>query len=387
MKTINIIKSLLILGLALGISACDKYEYEEVVQTFKVVETNYSDGQKASEGFIRVNESGFTVSTDAAWLKAETVEEKLIKVSLSENKSEEARTANVILTKGDMVQRVPIMQMGQINYVQDLNDVTLDRDQLTKTFAVQLDNPAQIKLKAAEGSTAGTDWLKAEIKKGKLVLTAQNLPADLKPRELELNIEAGLYNKTIKVKQVWGKPKYEDILGKYTLEYVAGGHPLEIDPNADNPRVQAEVRIKKLKQGKSFILQGLAAPIRLEWDAENHILVIPTGVELKKPNSLKKNQILLLSASGNGYKNENGEADFNFYLDKEKYYFKGNWEDSTTLNDLKFDFPPVEVDGTKAYGLHFWIGNTETSENDGIYKGEDGNGIHTISEFSLTKKP
>ncbi len=379
MKTRNIIiKSLLTLGLVLGFSSCDKYEYEEEVSTFKVVETNYSDSREASEGFIRVNEEGFSVKTDAVggWLKAELKEPMLVKVIIAQNTSPEARTANVILTKGDEVQRIPIMQLGVRDFIKDFKDVTLDRDGRKFTFITHTDNPAKVTIKALEGSTAPTDWLKTEAKDGKLILMADKLPEGTTERELALTVEAGLYKKSIKVKQIWGKPKYADVIGKYLLDY---------KPKAGEAQVQAEVEIKQSKEGETFKLHGLVAPITLKWDQENHSLIIPLGAQ-ENPASFQPNELLVLSAAGLGYKNADGKKNLELKWDKE-YYFKGQWVNTTTDVNLMFTFPPAGAEGKdKLHGLLFWKYDLNTESYIEDYKGEDGNGIYSISDFTLTKK-
>lgn len=379
MKTINvIIKSLLALGLLLGISSCKKYEYEEVIKTFKVLETNYSDSRNASEGFIRVNEEGFTVTTDAVggWLKAELVEPTLVKVLIAQNSGEEARTANVILTKGNEVERVPIMQLGVRNFIKGFKDIIFERDGGQYALAMQTDSPAKVNVEYLTSTSSSSNWLEAEIKDGKLVLIASELPKGAAGQEAKLTIEAGLFKKTVLVKQIWGKPKYADVIGKYLLDYA---------PKAGDAKVQTEVEIKQDKLGESFMLIGLAAPIKLTWDKETYSLIIPLGKQ-KTPASFKKTEVLMLTAAGLGYKNADGSENFDLNWSK-PYFPKGQWVDTTTDANMMFTFAPSGEEGkNKLHGLLLWKRDVEQNKHIKDYKGEDDKGIASISDFSLTKK-
>ncbi len=390
MKTINIIiKSVLILGVALGLASCNKYKYEEVVQSFKVLETNYSNSSKASEGSIRVNQEGFSVATDGDWLQAEVSEATLVKVLISENANAEARTANVILKKGEEVQRVPIMQMGIENYVIDLGDLNFKIEGEVREFSAKFDDKAVFTL-VPEKAGEPTDWLSYELKDGKLILTAAALPQDIGARSLDLMIEAGAYTKTIKVSQKF-LPSYEDVLGTYTIDYYAGVNYDKafegLDPKTVVPRSQAEVVITEKEKGKSFTLTGLAYPCTLLWDEKEHAVSVPTQDVLEVEKGKK---YITLSVSGNGYKKvEDGKVDWGFYDGSE---MKGFWKEGTSKAHLRFDFPPCKgLDGkgniktAEVHGLFFWIYIKDKGWG-GSYKGDDGKGIGILSDFFLVKK-
>ncbi len=381
----NIINKIsLSLAIVFGLFACNKYEYQAPVESFQVLETSYDASYKASEGFVKVTEADFEVSVDAEWLKAELKEATLVKLQLSENTSSYTRTANLILKKGEQIQSVPISQFGVVNEIADFENQKTGSPESSFEFPAQFVSPVNVMITDKDGNPV--DWLTYEIADGKLILKNTALPKELSSREAFVNIKAGLLDKTISITQVF-TPAYEDVIGTYTLDYYAGASWSKDFPGVDPAAVQrsqAEVTIKEKEKGKTFLLEGLAYPVLLTWDAKDaSIAIAPKEVEI-----VKDKQYLVMSISGNGYKKvEDGKPDWDFYGGS---VMKGFWKDGTSNANLRFDFPPCkgingkgELKTAEVHGLLFWIWEGGFK---GRYDGNDGKGIGVLSDFFLVKK-
>ncbi len=373
MKTINIISRIcLAVLIVLGLFACKKDKDLQNEAGLQVIQTTYDSSYTASEGFIKVSEAGFTLNVDAPWLKATVKDEKTISLKLEANASSFTRNAVVKISKGKSIQEVTITQFGRNDYSQGLRDITAERDGGVATIPVHFPSKATLTLSPAKKG-ASTDWVKAEIKDSKLIIKFEAFaPDQYDTREAFLKVEAGLFSKTVSLKQTWGKPRYKDILGDYVLQY---------KETQDGKTKQIDVRLENFTEKNTFVLMGLSVGVLLTWNEELGVLKFPS-MELPKPKNFNEKEQLFIGVCGNGYKGEDGVENNKIYP---KYAMLGKWIETTTKKNLMFVFPTFkEKDGKVIGGMFIY---KVTADGKIIpYPSLDGKGIHTISDFSLTRK-
>ncbi len=379
MKRRNIITKLFLSAFLLTLVLSCKDKKAEVLPDFEVVETVYNASCKASEGFIQMSDEGFKASTQDKWLKLE-VEGKKIKLFLSENTSSYTRNTVVLITKGALVEKVPVSQFGVKNDIKDFRSVSTDHLANEFRFVMNLANKAKIQIISDKGEPI--DWLTYELG-DELVLKCQALPSDLSTRFAYVIVEAGLMKKAIKFVQTYS-PNFKDILGTYTLDYFTS-----YENDETKQRKQVEVKIEELpllKGGKGLYLTGLAAEVPLKWDDVNKQIVIEPSI-LGGP--IGANIAYLIVGAWGAYKpmpdgSFNRKTEFN---DKEQYKFIGLWDTVSSASNLKFVFGSAGPKGKELDALALFLINTKPKKHwGGFYYGKTGDKVATIVDFSITKK-
>lgn len=333
-------------AIALSLAACSKDEAGETKPSIEVVKSNFSYTYEAGTGQIEVNADGFTVETDAPWLTA-TANGRTIALSLEKNEGAESRTANVIIKKGNDVQRVPITQMGVVN-VMSLSNLEFQRRGGEHRFPID-------KMDSQPELTPSDSWFSAELVGQELVVSVQPFPVGhTADRTATLRVRAGLFDRTITINQKYGVPEYADLLGTYTLRYKPFGLGAE---------QTASVTLVEKERGVSFTLQGLVSEITLQWNATTSALTLPLQsvdggqADLKFSNgvnSFDNNQGVTMVAPWNQDRTNPGYI----FSTTATYSYQGNTE--------------------AVKGFLLW------ANGGGWYR--SGQGINAIFDFTLTKQ-
>lgn len=281
-------------ALALGLASCSKdQDNPEAVASITVVSTSFDQAYTASTGRILVDQEGFEVKTDASWLKAVKDGAKSIALTIEKNETAESRTANVIITKAETVQRVPITQLGVIN-IMSLSNIEAQRQGSEHSFAIdQMDSEPKI--------TSSHDWITTSIE-GKVlkIKVAPFAPNQTDDRQGTVRVVAGLFDRTITVSQTYGVVAYADLLGQYDVVYTP---EYKMDPR------KAVLTLVQKEVGKSYTLKGLSLDITVLFDAKVAGLIIPTG-EQTGVQGLAAGEKLFLAGWGGGYPNASGQPDW-----------------------------------------------------------------------------
>ena len=159
------------------------------------------------------------------------------------------------------------------------------------------------------------------------------------------------------------------MLGDYTLTYIAA---------YQGEKKTADVKLIADQAKKGFILQGLAADIPVAFEEKTNTLTIKPQ-ELAKPQGVTAS--LILASYAGWFPGPNGKAtgDLTWAAD---YTYSATW-DAVSIEHPAFPFAPSEAGKTRGHhGLHFFL--FEGGSYKSAYSGTTG--IHTILEFSLTKK-
>lgn len=291
-------------SITLALSACDKDKNEVVSPnaSFYVVETTFDQAYTAGVGRILVSEEGFTVTTDADWLQAQKEGARAIVLTIAKNETAESRTANVIITKGDNVQRVPITQLGAVNTM-TLSDINTQRQGGEYTFSTE-------RMDTTPTVTVSDSWINYTLEGNELKIKvepfAQGVTED---RVGTVTVQAGLFSRTIRVTQVFGVIAYEDIIGTYTATFI---------PYHNQPQSQIPLTIEEKEKGKSFTLKGLAADLTIRYNAQTGAIIIPTGL-IAGATGLAAGETLVIGGWGCGIPDpDNGnKEDWGFNLDRD----------------------------------------------------------------------
>lgn len=182
-----------------------------------MVKTELPSGYLGGTGKITLSEGGFEVRTDADWLTATLVSGSTTElvVTVAQNSSEESRTANIILTKGDVQQRIPLTQLGIVNTLK-VEDVTIDR------LGATLELDASGLATTPTVSLSDDSWVSYRLQDGKLIFEveeATSLPASSLPRRSTVTIKTGLMTHSFVITQEYGRIANSEMLGAYTLAY------------------------------------------------------------------------------------------------------------------------------------------------------------------------
>lgn len=159
------------------------------------------------------------------------------------------------------------------------------------------------------------------------------------------------------------------MLGDYTLTYIAA---------YQGEKKTADVKLIADQAKTGFILQGLAADIPVAFEEKTNTLTIKPQ-ELAKPQGVTAS--LILASYAGLFPGADGQASANLTWGAE-YTYSATW-DAVSIEYPAFPFVPSEAAKKKGHhGLHFFL--FEGGSYKGPYSGTTG--IHTILEFSLTKK-
>lgn len=347
MKTINKF-AILTLAALLGLASCKKDDdYTAPVSEIEVVKSNFTYEYTAGTGRVELSHEDFSVETDAEWLHA-TKEGKAVILTLDKNEDSEARVGNVIVKKGQTVQRIPITQMGVVN-VMSLNNLEFTRHGGEDSFSID-------RMDSHPTFESSANWLTAEVVDGRLVVRAAAFPVGhTADRSATLRVRAGLFDRTISVIQKYGAIAYADMLGEYEVTYKFWDGR---DPQTVRLRLEAK------EQNKSFTLKGMIADVVVGFD--------PITSNLKIAYQTLDNNAARLAFT-------NGVNSLNW---SENLFMTGIWNKSfdtpiyTFSTEQKYNHDGVEQ---PINGFMFW---NNTNEG-GWYK--DGQGLNRLISFSFKK--
>lgn len=321
-------------ALALGLASCSKdQDSPEAVASITVVSTSFDQAYTASTGRILVDQEGFEVKTDASWLKAVKDGAKSIALTIEKNETAESRTANVIITKGETVQRVPITQLGVIN-IMSLSNIEAQRQGSEHSFAIdQMDSEPTI--------TASHDWITTSIE-GKVlkIKVAPFAPGQTDDRQGTVRVVAGLFDRTITVSQTYGVVAYADLLGEYEMSFV---------PYFGQPRKTITVTLEAKEVNKSFTLKGLAHDLLVLFNPKNAEVSIPTGVQTGGVGIPEGQQLVLVGWGGGIKKADSNEDDWTMQWNTEgtELCHKGSW--NKNFDNIVFTFAEAGFSSSKPY--------------------------------------
>lgn len=348
MKQLRYIGALLLtLVVGLVASSCKRDVYEEPTSSFQVVRTVFSSSNQASEGYIEVTESGFTYEAEADWVTLSQETPTRVKLAMAENPEPETRTTSIVLRKGATTLRVSVNQVGVIN------TAVLENQEFTETGGTFEVSTAQ--LVSTPMVEISHSWITYEIQEGKLVFTVAPFPTPGE-RVATVTIRAGLYAGTLTVRQVRGAILYSELLGAYTLYYRVFNN---VDPEYSTP-----VTLVQDVEGRSVLMRGLAADVRLNYD-------VNTGNFKLSPQSVADGaaKLYLWAAEDPGPFNESPEL-----------FLTGTWNQQISNPVYTFTSTQTIRYQEKDYqlsGFIFW--------GDKEYKGPSGTGISRVVQFRLVK--
>lgn len=354
MNTSKYIKSLLpCLVALLALVGCSSERYQEPVVSFQVVKAEVPSAFTAGEGFIDVTEEGFSIaSEDPSWLTAELESPRRVKVKLAKNDNPESRTASIILTKGETVQRIAVTQVGVVNQATMTDQTFARRGGTYEVSLEQMDSQPQVEMVA--------DWITYTIEAGKLIFTIAPLEGD--ERSASVRVRAGLFDRTITITQIYGAPTYEELLGDYTLDFIV---------EYNTPALQLDVALVVGEQGKSYRLSGLHNLVITYDERTGKMRLAPQAIAGGDPADFAYAWL-------SGY-----DGQWSLYSDA-KYYFEATWNRDEANPKFAFAAPnKVPIDNVEhtIRGLAFYNLGT------GAAKGWVRRGaVAAITNFSLTKK-
>lgn len=353
------------LTLLVGVSACKKSEPTTGMEkTLRVLSSEHNFTAEGGAGTIVLSQDGFTAQTEATWLKIGKVEGAKLSYTVEPFAEPSTRTALVVLTRGAERQQVAVTQMGAYSYIASLeSSYAIER----KGGAIELTlvgdvRPSDVKIEGLP------DWVTYKVDGKKLSLMISG--TEIYQREASLKLQlSDYYRKTIRIVQTYGVLGYAALLGDYTISY--------IDNYKGNVKT-ANVKLVEDQAKKGFILQGLAADIPVAFEEKTNTLSIISQV-LPKPAGEQLS--LVLGGYVGGYPGANGQPSYSLTWDA-SFFFSSVWNGGTAEHP-SFTFVPSEA--AKAKNLHGLImflaeGNNFKSR----YLGKTG--IHTILDFTLTKK-
>ncbi len=328
-------------SITLALSACSKDKSEVVSPnaSFYVVETTFDQAYTAGVGRILVSEEGFNMSTDADWLQAQKEGAKAIVLTIAKNETAESRTANVIISKGDNVQRVPITQLGAVNTM-TLSDINTQRQGGEYTFSTE-------RMDTTPTVTVSDSWISYTLEGNELKIKvepfAQGVTED---RVGTVTVQAGLFSRTIRVTQIYGVLAYADLVGRYNVEYF-------IEHGNNGPvRGTGVVSLEAKEANKSFTLKGLAVDVTLHFDPATSNLTLKSEQLSGIPN-LGANQAVYLSGWGALTPKENGEKDSGLSWGGDTG-LRGIW--NKDFENISFKFDTFGFGSTPRPVLAFFLG-------------------------------
>lgn len=356
--------------LALGLASCgESQDAPAAVAEVSVVETSFDQAYTASKGRITVDQEGFEVKTDATWLQAVKDGPKSIALTIEKNEAAESRTANVIITKGQTVQRVPITQLGVVN-VMTLSDIEAQRQGSEHSFAID-------KMDSEPAITVSASWITASVEDKVLkIRVAPFASGETEDRRGTVRVVAGLFDRTINVSQTYGVVAYADLLGEYEASFIQ---------MYGAERKTGTVTIEQKEAGKSYTIKGLSMDLTALFDAKTASLTFYTG-EMPKLEGLPENQKIYLAAWGAVAPKADGTKNTSIVWDANSIGMRGTW--NKKFEDIAFNF---SIFGASADNpmlvLGFFIGETTAQ---GIahkdWYAPNNQAIYLFGEMSWTKK-
>lgn len=347
---------LLALGLVLGLGSCRKNSSDEVVESsFRVVSTEYKANAAASQGRIVTSEDGFSVSTTAPWVKAEKTGAVEVKLQISENMSFEARTASVVLTKGETTLNVPITQSGRVNQILGVKDQAVVKDGGSFAFSLaEVIDRGSLKVELAEADAA---WVKHQIEGDQLQFVVDENTTGAS-RSAKVTISAGLFVKSFTITQ-----------GGFSMDNLAGTYMIRFKTDPTKPFVEGEVPVRLLdKDQKLFVIPGFAHLIPLVYDADKSTFTI-VAAELPAPKGADASS----KYSIRGFDGKGSVTDVNVAL------LEAKLDDSSGKPSFKF----VPVDPKMSW-IAFLV---QTSDGKfALFPGVQGNQAPALTEISMTMK-
>lgn len=356
--------------LALGLASCgESQDAPAAVAEVSVVETSFDQAYTASKGRITVDQEGFEVKTDATWLQAVKDGPKSIALTIEKNEAAESRTANVIITKGQTVQRVPITQLGVIN-VMTLSDIEAQRQGSEHSFAID-------KMDSEPAITVSASWITATVEDKVLkIRVAPFASGETEDRRGTVRVVAGLFDRTINVSQTYGVVAYADLLGEYEASFIKV---------YGEERQTGIVTIEQKEAGKSYTIKGLSMDVTAMFDAKTASLTFYTG-EMPAVQGLPANQKIYLSAWGGNAPKTDGSRNLSLLWNPDAIGMRGTWNKS--FDNIVFNFSIIGAPADNPMlVLGFFIG--ETSDQGIAHKGWYGpsdTSIYLFGEMSWTKK-
>lgn len=352
MKTFKYFKPLLLgLVVILGLVACGKDKYQEPVVSFQISKVELPSAYTAGEGFVEVTEDGFSITSEApTWLTAELESPKRVKVKLAKNESPESRTASIVLTKGETVQRIAVTQVGVVNQANLTSQEFTRKGGVYEVSLEQMDSTPQIEVSAS--------WITYKIEGGKLIFAVAPLEGD--DRTATVRVSAGLFDRTVQFTQTYGAPLYEELLGDYTLDFIL---------EAGKPTQNLDVRLEQNEAGKSYRLSGLLDLVITYNEKTGKMQLAPQALKGGDANDFA---YAWLSGYSGKYNLSNAAV----------LIFEATWNKDEQHPKFVFTCPgKMTVDGVEypVRGIAFY----NTSQGKGwVRRGP----VDAITDFSLTKK-
>ena len=368
MKTIHSVFGALLLAsltLVMGVSSCKKdAPVTQTQKTLRVLSSKHSFTAVGGSGVITLSQDGVAAKCESPWLQINQVEGSKVSYTVAPNTTPSTRTAQVLITKGGESQQISITQLGAYSYIDDLKpSYTTERSGGVIELPLIGDFlPSEVRV---EGLPS---WVSYKLE-GKKLLFIIEATSVLRREAICTITLSSTYSKQVKLIQEYGPLGYRALLGTYKLSY--------IDTYQGSTK-EAEVTLIEDRAKKGYILQGLAVDIHVELVEKTNTLIInPT--ELPKPQGITLS--LILAAAAGGYPDATGKPSHSLSWGEE-YSFSASW-DAVSIEHPAFEFKPSEQAKAKGlHGLHFFLFGGGSYK--GAYPGTTG--IHTILDFSLTKK-
>lgn len=357
-----LLASLTLLG---GVSSCRKDDpTTKTERTLRVLSSDHNFTAAGGTGTITLAEGGFTAKSEASWITLGSTDGAKVTFTVAPFTEPTTRTGLIILTQGSETQQVAISQLGAYSYVSDLESAyTIERKGGTIELTLVGDiRPSEVKIEGLP------EWASFKIEDKKLLITVESTNVFQREANLTLKL-SDLYTKRFRLIQSYGPLGYNAMLGDYTLTYIAA---------YQGEKKTADVKLIADQAKKGFILQGLAADIPVAFEEKTNTLTIKPQ-ELAKPQGVTAS--LVLASYAGLFPGADGQASANLTWGAE-YTYSATW-DAVSIEYPAFPFVPSEAAKKKGHhGLHFFL--FEGGSYKGPYSGTTG--IHTILEFSLTKK-
>ena len=329
-----LLASLTLLG---GISSCRKDDpTTKTERTLRVLSSDHNFTAAGGTGTITLAEGGFTAKSEASWITLGATDGAKVSFTVAPFTEPTTRTGLIILTRGDETQQVAISQLGAYSYVSDLESAyTIERKGGTIELMLVGDiRPSEVKIEGLP------EWASFKIEDKKLLITVESTNVFQREANLTLKL-SDLYTKRFRLIQSYGPLGYNAMLGDYTLTYIAADIPVAFEEKTNTLTIKPQ--------------------------------------ELTKPQGVTAS--LILASYAGWFPGPNGKAtgDLTWAAD---YTYSATW-DAVSIEHPAFPFAPSEAGKTRGHhGLHFFL--FEGGSYKSAYSGTTG--IHTILEFSLTKK-
>ena len=357
------------LTLLVGVSACKKSDpTTDTEKMLRVLSSEHNFTAEGGAGTIVLSQDGFTAKTEATWLKIDKVEGTKVSYTVEPFAEPSTRTALVVLTRGAERQQVAVTQLGSYCYIQNLQSLYK-----TTRQGGTIELPLYGDVKMDEVKVEGLpDWVTYKKEDKKLVFTLA--PSNVFERKTTAKVTlSSVYIKDVNFLQEYGSLGYDAMVGDYTLSYIEEpGQPVKT----------ADVKLVADKDKKGLILQGLSADLPVTYDAAtNEVRILLLG-ELPKPEGSKFG--LFATGWGGGFAGADGKPNRAIRWGS-PIFFSATWDTTTKPDHAAFKFGPspgAKKEGLR--GIHLCLLGKTTYE--GPYKGASGTGIHSVLDFTLTKK-